>query len=69
MFELNVWAIVSSLNQISNFSSNSQIATYLDESLACMVHFPFNHMNELELSYNYAKRHVKSWGRFVFAVI
>ena len=22
------------------------------ESLACMVHFLFNHMNELELSYN-----------------
>ena len=29
------------------------------KSLACMVHFPFNQMNELELSYNYAKRHVK----------
>ena len=26
---LNVWAIVSSLNQISNFSSNSQMAIYL----------------------------------------
>ena len=38
-------------------------------SLACMVHFPFNHMNELELSYNCAKRHVKAWGRFVSAVI
>ena len=68
MLELNVWAIASSLNQISNFSSNSQMAIYL-ESLACMVHFPFNHMNELELSYNCAKRHVKAWGRFVSAVI
>ena len=68
MYELNVWAIVSSLNQVSNFSSNSQMAIYLD-SLACMVHFPLNHMNELELSYNCAKRHVKAWGRFVSAVI
>ena len=39
------------------------------ESLACMVHFPFNHMNELELSCNCAKRHVKAWDRFVSAVI
>ena len=31
--------------------------------------FPFNHMNELELSYNCAKEHVKAWGRFVSAVI
>ena len=44
------------------------MAIYL-ESLACIVHFPFNHMNELGLSYNCAKRHVKAWGRFVSAVI
>ena len=68
MQELNVWAIVSSLNQITNFSSNSQMAIYL-ESLTCMMHFPFNHMNELELSCNCAKRHVKAWGRIVSAVI
>ena len=53
---------------MSSFSSNSQMAIYL-ESLACMVHFPFNHMNELELSYDFAKQHVKAWGRFVSAVI
>ena len=47
MQELNVWAIVSSLNQISNFSSKSKMAIYL-ESLSSMVHFPFNHVKELE---------------------
>ena len=64
MSELNFWTIVSSLNQISNFSSNSQMA-----SLVCMVHFPFNHVNEFELSYNCAKQHVKAWARFVSAAI
>ena len=63
MQELNVWAIVSSLNQISNFSSNSQMAIYL-ESLSSMVHFSFNHVKELELSHICAKRQVKAKGRF-----
>ena len=49
----------ASLNQISNFSSNSEMAIYL-ESLSSMVNFPFNHVKELELSYNYAKRQVKA---------
>ena len=44
------------------------MAIYL-ESLSSMVHFPFNHMKELELSYNCAKRQVKAWGRFVSTVI
>ena len=61
--ELNVWAIVSSLNQTSNFSSNSQMAVYL-ESLSSMIHFPFNHVKELDLSHNCAKRKVEAWGRF-----
>ena len=34
-----------------------------------MVHFPFNHVKELELSHNCAKRKVKIWGRFFSAVI
>ena len=54
-------ATVSSLNQISNFSSNLQMAIYL-ESLPSMVHFPFNHVKELELSHNCAKWQVKAWG-------
>ena len=68
MLELNVWAIVSSLNQISNLSSNSQMAIHL-ESLSSMVHFPFNHVKELEFSYNCAKRQVKAWGRSCSTVI
>ena len=48
----------SSLNQISNFSSNSKMAIYL-ESLSSLVHFPFNHVKELELSHNCAKRKSK----------
>ena len=63
MYELNVWAIVSSLNQISNFSSNSQMAIYL-ESLSSMVHFPFNHVKVLELSHDCAKRKIEAWDRF-----
>ena len=63
MQDLNVLAIVSFLNQISNFSSNSQMAIYL-ESLSSMVHFPFNHVKELELSHNCAKRQVKAWADF-----
>ena len=60
--------MVSSLNQISNFSLNSQIAIYL-ESLLSMVHFPFNRVKELEVSHNCAKRQVKAWGRFFSTVI
>ena len=41
------------------------MAIYL-ESLACMMHFPFNHMDELELSYNCAKRHVSDSGQICF---
>ena len=59
----HLWAIVSSLNQISNFSSNSQMAIYL-ESLSSMEHFPCNHVKELELGHNCAKRQVKAWGGF-----
>ena len=51
------------LNQKPNLSSNSQMAIYL-ESLSSMVHFPFNHVKELELSNNCAKLQVKTWGRF-----
>ena len=47
------WAIVSLSNQISNFSSNSQMAIHLG-SLSSMVHL-FNHVKELELSQNGAK--------------
>ena len=60
-----------SINQISNFSPNSQMATYL-ESLSSMVHFPSNHVKELELSHNCEKRQVrqvKAWGRFFSTVI
>ena len=32
------------------------MAIYLVESLLSMVHFPFNHVNELDLSHNCAKR-------------
>ena len=67
MYELNVQAIVSSLNQISSFSSNSQMSIYLEKF---GLHGAFSyHMNELELSYNCARRHVKAWGRFVSVVI
>ena len=59
-----MWAIVSSLNQISNVSSNSQIAIYL-ESLSNMVDFPFSHVKELELSHNGAKRQVKLGADFL----
>ena len=52
-----------SLNQVSYFWSNSQVAIYL-ESLSSMVHFPFNHVKEFELSHNCVKRQVKAWGRF-----
>ena len=31
--------------------------------------FPFNHVKELELSHNCAKRQIKSWGRFFSTVI
>ena len=43
------------------------MAIYL-ESLSSMVHFPFNHVKELELSHTCAKRQVKVWGRF-FSVV
>ena len=58
IYELNVWEIVSSLNQISNFSSNSHIEIYL-ESLPIIVHF-LNHVTELVLSQNCAKQQVKA---------
>ena len=64
MSELNVWAIVSSLIQISNFSSNSQMVIYLD-GLSGVVHFPFNHVKELELGYNCAKWQIKAFSRFL----
>ena len=67
-FLVNQVKIVSSLNQISNFSSISQMLIYL-ESLSSMVHFPFNHEKELDLSHNCAKRQVKAWDRFFSAVI
>ena len=38
------------------------------ESLLSMVHF-FNHVKELELSHNCAKRKVKAWDRFFSTVI
>ena len=42
------------------------MALYL-ESLLSMVHF-YNHIKELELSQNCAKRQVKAWGR-LFSVV
>ena len=68
MQELNVWAIVSSLKQLSNFLSNSKMAIYL-ESLWSMVHFHFNRVKELELSHDSAKRQVKAWDIFFSTVI
>ena len=62
---LNIWGIV---NQISNCSSNSQMTIFL-ESLSSMVRFLFNHVKELELSHNCAKRQVKGCGRFFSTVI
>ena len=59
--------VLLGLNQISNFSSNSQMAFYL-ESLSSMVHFPFNHVKEFELSHNCAERQIKAWGRFFSTV-
>ena len=57
------------LNSVkSNFSSNSQMAITL-ESLSSMVHFPFNHVKELDLGHNCAKRQVKAWGRSFSTVI
>ena len=35
------------------------------ESLSSMVHFPVNHVKELELSDNCAKQKVNGWGRFL----
>ena len=40
-----------------------QMVIYL-KSLSSMVHFPFDHMKELELGHNCAKQQVKAWGRF-----
>ena len=39
------------------------------ESLSSVVHFPFNHVKELKLSHDCAKRQVKAWGRFFSTVI
>ena len=39
---------------MSNFSSNSQMANYLD-SLSSMLHFRFHQVKELELSQNCTK--------------
>ena len=52
--------MIHPLNQISNFSSNSKMAIYL-ESLSDMVHFRFNHVKELDVSHNCAKRQGKAW--------
>ena len=38
------------------------------ETLSSMVHFPFNHLKELELSHNCAKLKVKVW-RYYFSEI
>ena len=65
MEELNVLAIVSSLNQISSFSSNSQMGSYL-ESLSSMVHFLFNHVKELELSHKLCQTASQSLGPTFF---
>ena len=62
MYELNVWAMVSSINQMSNVSWNSEMAIYL-KSLSSMVHFPFDHVKELELSHNCASKS-KLWVDF-----
>ena len=41
---------------------------HFDKASKFDVTVPFNHMNELELSNNCAKRHVSAQGRFVSAV-
>ena len=64
--QLNFWALVSSLNQISNFSSNSQKAIYL-ESLSSMVHFLFNHVKELGLGHNCANGKSKLGADFFYS--
>ena len=66
MSEVNVWAIVFSLNQILNVLPNSQMVIYLG-SLSSMAHFPFNQVKELDISHNCAKRQVKAWGRFFYS--
>ena len=66
MYELNVWAIVSSLDQISNFSSNLQMAIYLG-SLSSIVHFAFNHVKELELSHTVPNGNSKLGADFFYS--
>ena len=39
------------------------------ESLTSMVHFPFNHVKELELSHHCAKWEIKACGRSFSTVI
>ena len=41
------------------------MAIYL-ESLSGMVHFPFNHVKEFEISHTCAKGQVKAWARFFY---